>query len=282
MFCSSITGHLCPLWAVDGRPHSDVFFTSAPPGQAFCHSSDLMALVSSYSRATSQALFHRFQFAVLTLVRLYFMVTVSSSPRVALLSNAKDTPIEEKQPGQGTRRPDHVRLSACQEGLEGSATAGPPPGHQHPRPFSGGGRTSLDGPAPGQAGLQDPNSGQRGPECTASCSLLNNSAGSPPPGGHGRGSAGVHAGFRLGFHDGYRSLMLIYSILYTNIEPGSPQNQAENLGGGWGCGGICRLAGYVVGVRGGSVCHTDRPDRRGTITTAGVRRDLLLSHYPPG
>ena len=26
--------------------------------------------------------------------------------------------------------------------------------------------------------------------------------------------------------------MLIYSILYTNIEPGSPQNQAENLGGG--------------------------------------------------
>ena len=148
-----------------------------------CHSSDLMALVSSYSRATSQALFHRFQFAVLTLVRLYFMVTVSSSPRVALLSDAKDRPIEEKQPGQGirgtTRRPDHVRLSACQEGLEGSATAGPPPGNQHPRPFNGGGRTSLDGPAPGQAGLQDPNSGQRGPECTASCSLPNNSAGSP-------------------------------------------------------------------------------------------------------
>ena len=103
-----------------------------------CHSSDLMALVSSYSRATSQALFHRFQFAVLTLVRLYFMVTVSSSPRVALLSDAKDRPIEEKQPGQGirgtTRRPDHVRLSACQEGLEGSATAGPPPGHQQSSP----------------------------------------------------------------------------------------------------------------------------------------------------
>ena len=104
----------------------------------------------------------------------------------------------------------------------------------------------------------------------------------PPPGGHGRGSAGVHAGFRLGFYDEYRSLMLIYSILYTNIEPGSPQNQAENLGEGWVWGRICRLAGYVVGVRGGSVCHTHRPDRRGTITTASVRRDLLLSHYPPG
>ena len=36
MSCSSITGHLCPLWAVDGHPHSDAFFTFAPPGQAFC------------------------------------------------------------------------------------------------------------------------------------------------------------------------------------------------------------------------------------------------------
>ena len=36
MFYSSITGHLCPLWAVDGHPHSDAFFTFAPPGQAFC------------------------------------------------------------------------------------------------------------------------------------------------------------------------------------------------------------------------------------------------------
>ena len=45
-----------------------------------------------------------------------------------------------------------------------------------------------------------------------------NSAGSPPPGGRGTGSAGVHAGFRLGIHDGYRSLMLIYHILHTNID----------------------------------------------------------------
>ena len=45
-----------------------------------CYLSDLMALVSSYSRATGQSLFHRFQFAVLTLVRLYFIVTVSNSP----------------------------------------------------------------------------------------------------------------------------------------------------------------------------------------------------------
>ena len=54
-----------------------------------------------------------------------------------------------------------------------------PSGHQRSRPFSGGGRTSLDGPAPGQAGLQDPSSGQRGPERTANCGLLINSPGSP-------------------------------------------------------------------------------------------------------
>ena len=219
-----------------------------------------MALVSVYSCATGQSLFHWFQFAVLTFVRLYFMVTVSSSPPwVALLSDAKDTPNEEKQPGHGirgtARRPDHVHRSACQEGLKGSATAGPPPGHRHSRPLSGRGRTSLDGPAPGQAGLQDPNNGQRGPERTASCGLLTNSAGSPLPGRHRTGSAGVHVGCRLGFHDRYRSLMLIYSILYTNIKPGSPQNQAENRGGGGG--GICRLMGYVVRVGGGRVCHTD-------------------------
>ena len=51
------------------------------------------------------------------------------------------------------------------------------------------------------------------------------SAGSPPPEGRGTGSAGVHAGFRLGFHDRSRSLMLIYLILHTNIEPGSPQKR---------------------------------------------------------
>ena len=207
------------------------------------------------------------------------MVTVSSSPRAALLSDAKDTPSEEKQPGQGIRgtyrRPDHVRPSTCQEGLEGSATVGPPPGHQHSRPFSGGGRASLHRPAPGQAGLQDPNSGQRGPERTASCGLLTNSASSPPPGGRGTGSAGVHAGFHLGIHDRYRFLMLIYPILHTNIEPDSPQNQPENRGEG---GGGYRLTGYVVRVGVGSVCHTDRPDRRGTITIASVSEEVCSSH----
>ena len=35
MFCSSITDNFCPLWAVDGRPYSDTFFTCfAPPLQA--------------------------------------------------------------------------------------------------------------------------------------------------------------------------------------------------------------------------------------------------------
>ena len=34
--------------------------------------------------------------------------------------------------------------------------------------------------------------------CTASCSLLIDSAGNHPPGGLRTGSAGVHAGFRLG------------------------------------------------------------------------------------
>ena len=164
---------------------------------------------------------------------------------------AQDTPNEEKLLGQGirgtARRPDHVRPSAYQEGLDDSDTAGPPPGHQHSWPFSGGGRTSLDGPDAGQAGLQDPNSGQRGPERAASCGLLTNSAGSPPPGGRRTGNAGVHAGFRLGIHDRYRSLTLIYPILHTNIEPGSPQNQAENMGGGKGGGGFVDLRAMLSG-----------------------------------
>ena len=49
-----------------------------------CHSSDLMALVSVYSRGTGQTLFQWFQFAILMLVRLYFMVTVCSPALVRL------------------------------------------------------------------------------------------------------------------------------------------------------------------------------------------------------
>ena len=41
--------------------------------------------------------------------------------------------------------------------------------------------------------------------------------------------------------------MLIYSILYTNIEPGSPQNQAENLGEGWGGGEFVDLRAMLSG-----------------------------------
>ena len=46
-----------------------------------------------------------------------------------------------------------------------------------------------------------------------------------------------------------------------------------------GGGGIYRLMGYAVGViRRGSICHTDRPDRRGTITTASVSEEVCSSH----
>ena len=78
-------------------------------------------------------------------------------------------------------------MSGPRRSRKASTAAPPPVHHQHSRPFSGGSRTSLDGPAPGQAGLQDPNSSQRGPERTASCGLLINSAGNPPPGGRGTG-----------------------------------------------------------------------------------------------
>ena len=40
--------------------------------------------------------------------------------------------------------------------------------------------------------------------------------------------------------------MLIYPILHTDIEPGSPQNQAENRGGGGG-GGFVDLRAMLSG-----------------------------------
>ena len=58
-----------------------------------------------------------------------------------------------------------------------------------------------------------------------------------------------------------------------------PLKIKQKIGGGGGGGsGICRLTGYVVRVWGGSVCHTDRPDRRGTITTSSVSEEVCSSH----
>ena len=74
---------------------------------------------------------------------------IPSSSWVASWSDAKDTPNEEKPPCQGIR--GTARRPAFQEGLGGNGTTGPLAGHQHLRPFNGVGRTSLDGPAPGQA-----------------------------------------------------------------------------------------------------------------------------------
>ena len=66
------------------------------------------------------------------------------------------------------------------------------------------------------------------------------------PGGRGTGSAGVHAGFRLGFHDRYRSLMLIYFILYTDIEQ-VPLKIKQKFGGGGGGGGFVDLRAMLSG-----------------------------------
>ena len=68
------------------------------------------------------------------------------------------------------------------------------------------------------------------------------------------------------------------SFISSSISNQVPLKIKQKMGGGRGGGTICRHTGYVVRVGGGSVSHTDRPDRRGTITTASVSEEVCSSH----